>query len=114
MSGTESASPSPNSQGGTGIPGTPSTVTYAGSVEQTDEARAQAQVAQNPLSKGVVGAVFGQSLEAKAKSNAERAASQYAAAQVQSLGQDIATKAGPHTGGHNYLAYQQNELHQMV
>ena len=114
MSGTGSTNLPPNSQGRAGMPATPSTVTYAGSVEQTDEARAQAQVAQDPLSKGIVGAVFGQSLEANAKSSADKAAGQYAASQVQTLGHDLTTKAGPHSGGHNYLAYQQNELHQMV
>jgi hypothetical protein len=64
--------------------------------------------------QGLLGAVFGPSEEAAAKVNADKAASQYATSQVQGLGHDVTTKSGPHTGGHNYLAYQQDELHQMV
>jgi hypothetical protein len=114
MSASDPANQSSGNPGSQGTASTPSTVTYAGNVEQTDEARAQAQVAQDPLSRGVTGAVFGSSLAANAKSRADKAAGQYAASQAQRLGHEITTKAGPHTGGHNYLSYQQDELHQMV
>ena len=96
------------------MPAAPSTVTYAGSVEQTDETRAEAAVAQDPSMRGFLGAVFRPGEDAAAKANAEKAASQYATSQTQGLGHDVTTKPGPHTGGHNYLAYQQDELHQMV
>ena len=114
MSANDPASLPPNNAGGQGTSGVPTTVTYAGSVQQTDEARAQAQLGQDPLSKGFTGEVFGPSLQANAKSSADKAASQYASSQAQTLSHGITTKPGPHTGGHNYLAYQQEELHQMV
>ena len=114
MSVGDPANQPSGAQGGQNAANGPSTVTYAGAVEHTDEARAQAQVAQDPLSKGFTGAIFGPGMEADAKSGADKAAAQYAASQAQSLGHDITTKTGPHTGGHNYLAYPQDELHQMV
>jgi hypothetical protein len=89
-------------------------VTYAGSVEQTDESHAEALLAQDPNMRGFLGAVFRPGAEAADKANAAKAASQYATSQTQGLGHDVTTKPGPHTGGHNYLAYQQDELHQMV
>ena len=64
--------------------------------------------------RGFLGAVFRPGADAAALANADKAASQYATSQAQGLGHDVTTKPGPHTGGHNYLAYQQDELHQMV
>jgi hypothetical protein len=92
----------------------PKTVTYAGSVQQVDEAQAQALVAQDPALQGFAGFIFRPGKEAAAKANADKSASQYATSQGRGLQHDITTQPGPDTGGHNYLAYQQTDLHQMV
>jgi hypothetical protein len=73
-------------------------VTYAGSVQQTDESRAQEVVAQDPSMRGFFGDIFRPGAEAAAKANADKSASQYATSQAQGLGHDITTKPGPHTG----------------
>jgi hypothetical protein len=51
-------------------------VTYAGSVQQTDESHAQEAVAQDPSLRGFFGDVFRPGEEAAAKANADKAASQ--------------------------------------
>lgn len=111
---SSSSGPANGPQVGQGTPVPPSTVTYAGSVQQTDESHAQQAAAQDPSLRGFFGDVFRPGAEAAAKAKADKAASEYATSQAQGLGHDITTKPGPHTGGHNYLAYQQDELHQMV
>lgn len=108
-----SSSGSPGTPGGPGS-APPAQVTYAGTVQQTDEAIAQAQVAGGSVVRGFVGAMLLPDEEAAAMANAQRQTSQYAASRVQGLGREIKTQSGPHTGGHNYMAYQPDELHQMV
>jgi hypothetical protein len=97
-------------QGQGGLPTQPQVVTYAGTKQQQDAALAQAQEKADPV--GAISVFLGDTSSPQAQAAAQ--AAKYATSEGQKLSHGLTMKTGVHTGGHHYLGYSQDELHQMV